>query len=457
MSLPKLYVERMQKMLGEEADDFLRSYDEPKATGIRVNTLKIEPDGFAALSPFAVRAVPFCPTGFYTDAEAAPGKHPYHQAGLYYVQEPSAMFVGEVVDAKPGEKVLDLCAAPGGKTTHIAAKMNGRGLLIANDVNAKRVRALSENIERLGITNAIVTNETPERLASRFGGFFDRVLVDAPCSGEGMFRKDPEAIQYWSPDHVAECAAWQRDILEAAYRMLREGGTLVYSTCTFAPEENEAQIAAFLDHHPDMCLVPVAKPDGVVDARPEWSGGRHPEIAGAARLWPHRLEGEGHFVAKLVKTGGNDGADRLPVETTKIDRGRLAVYRAFERETLTFSIERPLVAVRDHLFALPEGTPKLDGLKVIRPGLHLGTFKKKRFEPNHALAMALKSNEARHTAELSRDGDAWRKYLRGETLATGGNRGWTLVTIEGFPLGWGKEVQGTLKNFYPKGLRIFGA
>ena len=304
--------------------------------------------------------------------------------------------------------------------------------------------------------NAIVTNETPERLAKVFEGYFDRILVDAPCSGEGMFRKDPEAASYWSPEHVSECESWQRDILDYAYQMLKEGGSLVYSTCTFSTEENEAQIDHFLERFSDMEIVPIEKMGGISSGVPAWSTHQLSEIKNTARLWPHHLKGEGHFVAKLIKHGdAND--NRIHPIKTNVGKQSLKDFNAFQKDFLNKTITGPMMAVGDQLFQLPGEAPQLEKIKIVRGGLHLGTFKKKRFEPNHALALALKTGEVKNHLAFTLDQEDWKKYLRGETLPTGDDRGWILVTIEGYPIGWGKEVKGTLKNFYPKGLRIMGA
>ncbi|HET7577678.1 MAG TPA: RsmF rRNA methyltransferase first C-terminal domain-containing protein [Bacillales bacterium] len=455
MPLPQEFVNKMKRLLGNEAEAFLNTYYQEKTTALRVNPLKITPCHFQRLFPYEVEPVPFCPTGFFVNPAVKPGKHPFHQAGLYYMQEPSAMFVAEVVAAEPGEKVLDLSAAPGGKTTQIAGMMDNSGLLVSNDIHPKRARALSENVERMGITNALVTNETPDRLAERFPGYFDRILVDAPCSGEGMFRKDPEACQYWSPEHVESCAARQSDILDAAVSMLREGGTLVYSTCTFSPEENEQVIEAFLDRHSDMEIMPIEKAPGISDGIPEWTEYNHESLKGTARLWPHHLQGEGHFAAKLIKAGK---AEQRQGKTARsnVKKPQLKDYQEFEKQSLKHQVGNHFYERKNQLFSLPDNCPDFTGLKVLRPGLHLGEQKKNRFEPNHALAMALKAEDAKHIVELSQEEDQWRKYLHGETLPTGEDRGWMLVTLEGYPLGWGKEAKGTLKNFYPKGLRVPG-
>lgn len=454
LKLPEPFREKMNRLLQEEALPFFRTYEENKTNGLRLNPLKIERSTFLELMPFSLSPVPFCSTGFYYDAAEQPGKHPYHAAGLYYIQEPSAMFVAEALRPEPGERVLDLCAAPGGKTTQLAAMMNNTGFLLANEIHPKRVKALSENIERLGITNALVTNETPEKLAERFTGYFDKILVDAPCSGEGMFRKDEEAIRYWTEAHVAQCASKQRHILSCAYRMLKEGGILVYSTCTFSPEENEQTIEALLAEYEDLILLPIDKTAGIQPGRPEWTNTHMKEMAKTARLWPHYLKGEGHFVAKLQKTGRSNQWNGKTA-ASNLSKSAQRDYQTFAKEVLKTEITHTIYAFQQQLFALPKDCPNFEGLKVVRAGLHLGELKKQRFEPNHALALALKKEVVAHSLDLnSSDQEPIMKYLRGETLETGGDRGWTMVTIDGHPLGWGKEVKGTLKNFYPKGLRI---
>lgn len=453
MKLPHEFVEKMNALLQEEASRFFATYEEEKANGLRFNPIKIDRDAFLSLVPFTLSPVPFCPTGFYYDAAEQPGKHPYHAAGLYYIQEPSAMFVAETLQPKPGEKVLDLCAAPGGKTTQLAAMMENTGFLLANEIHPKRVKALSENIERLGITNALVTNETPEKLADRFAGYFDKILVDAPCSGEGMFRKDEETIRYWSEEHVQQCAIKQRHILDCAYEMLKEGGILVYSTCTFSPEENEQTIEAFLQNYSDLELLSIEKVAGIQSGKPEWTKTRVDEIEKTARLWPHHLKGEGHFVAKVKKTSASPtwkGKSAM----SNVSKQSLRDYRTFEKAVLKTEITKTIYAFQQHLFALPDDCPNFDGLKVVRAGLHLGELKKQRFEPNHALALALKKDEVLHSVDLQSSEAECGKYLRGETLTTNHDRGWVMITVDGYPIGWGKEVKGTVKNFYPKGLRI---
>jgi len=462
--LPTAFAERMKHMLERDYEAFAQSYAHPSMQGLRVNPLKIDPDRFQQISPFSLSPVPWCRTGFIYSEGERPGKHPYHAAGLYYLQEPSAMSVAETVEAAPGETVLDLCAAPGGKTTQLAAAMNGDGLLVANEIHPTRVKALAENVERLGIGNAVVTNETPEKLADRFPQFFDRVLVDAPCSGEGMFRKLPEAIDEWSEQKVAECHRMQLDILDSAARMLKPGGILVYSTCTFAPLENEQSIAQFLERHPEFELVPLPHVEHFAPGVPAWAKPAREDLALTARLWPHRLAGEGHYVAKLRKSPDADSAGPSPRKEKRRKAGAagrkeaLAVWHAFAAEYTPALLdemgnEAAFQLFGEQLYYIPAPQLDWDGLKVVRTGLHLGTVKKNRFEPSHALALAAKPGDVRLTADFSAADDAVIRYLRGESLPREGDHGWTLVTVDGFPLGWAKQADHQLKNHYPKGLR----
>jgi NOL1/NOP2/sun family putative RNA methylase len=454
LPLPEAFIDKMSRLLGDESDAFFKTYRRRRSFGLRINPLKIAAGRLTELAGFQLRSVPFCTTGYYYSEADEPGKSTLHQAGLYYIQEPSAMFVAEVLDARPGERVLDLCAAPGGKSTQIAGAMKNQGLLVSNELYTKRARALSENIERLGITNALVTNETPDYLAEYFPGNFDKVLVDAPCSGEGMFRKDPDAAAYWSPAHVTECAALQREILNQAIIMLRAGGVLVYSTCTFSPEENECQIEQVLRKHPEMELLPIEKSDGIEDGRPEWTETGNQELHKSARLWPHRLEGEGHFVAKLRKKSAD--SEKKIRRNKSVGENQLKDFRNFEQQTLAHKLSGCFYLAGSQLYLLPDNCPDLDRLKVIRAGLHLGELKKNRFEPNHSLALALQAGSC-HSCFPLKNKDEEDRYLRGETLPDPDEKkGWTLVTVDGFPLGWGKVSGGTLKNFYPKGLRRRG-
>jgi len=460
---PPAFVRRIRAQLGDEAEALLRSLAAPRAFGLRLNPLKLGPDdpAFPALAArFKLRPVPWCADGFYYDEETRPGKHPYHAAGLYYIQEPSAMIAAELLDPKPGELVLDLAAAPGGKTTHLAGKMAGQGTLVANEIHPARARILSGNVERMGFANVVVTCARPGDLADRFPEAFDRILLDAPCSGEGMFRKDPQAAAEWSPAQVEACAVRQRGILEDAARLLKPGGRLVYSTCTFNREENEETVAAFAERHPDFTLV-----------REE-------------RLWPHLAEGEGHYAALLEKRGPAEAgrteprgraesAGRQPGRSPRRARaafegaGEAAAMRAFrafaERDLPGWSLPDegfPLLFGESLYWiprhpALPFDAQTLSGLKTPRPGLQLGMWRKGRFEPAHALAMAVPAAAARLRCVYAPEARETAAYMRGESLAApnGAAEGWGLMTVDGWPVGWFKAGGGQLKNHLPKGLR----
>ena len=472
-ALPPAFIQRMRTLLGGEADAFLAASQHGLLAGLRVNLLKLNREHFEHISPWTLESVPWCQSGFVVPEDTRPGKHPYHAAGLYYLQEPSAMAVVEALQVRPGQRVCDIAAAPGGKATHIAALLGNQGLLVANEVEGARVRALSENLERWGARNVVITNERPERLAGHFGAGFDRVLLDAPCSGEGMFRKNAVARAEWSPEHIRGCAVRQARILEQAARLVVRGGLLLYSTCTFAPEENEQRIAAFLAEHPDWELVEIPKRHGFAPAQPEWAGAMAvPDLARAVRLWPHRISGEGHFMALLRNAGSSQPASepapllhrdrrRRPLKRlTRMQQARpdslsretLELWHAFERETLAIRLPREhFLPNNDQLYLAPEERPDLGTLRVIRSGLWLGTIKPNRFEPSHALALALAPGETRATLDLG-TGDVER-YLHCETLESSAPDGWALMTFGGWPLGWGRRIGGTVKNFYPKGLR----
>lgn len=481
---PKMFLERMQKMLGEEYDAFLRSYEQERYQALRLNALKLNMDGksaaevyggptrkhdrptwecgesdregsavktcFAHLSP-----VPWAENGYYYEASDQPGKHPCHEAGLYYIQEPSAMAPAELLRVQPGERVLDLCAAPGGKSTQLAAKLRGEGFLLCNEIHPVRAKILSENVERMGICNACVTNETPARLAENLAGYFDKILVDAPCSGEGMFRKNGEACEEWSPENVRLCAERQDEILDCAAKLLRPGGRLVYSTCTFAEEEDEGSIRRFLDRHPEFAI---AAADGTAMGLGECEG----RLSGTIRLWPHKIKGEGHFAAALEKEGAVPEGWRASVGSgteKAIPAKELGEYFIFCRENLKGEAGQAVHGARyirfgDNLYLAPEDMPGLKGVKVLRPGLHLGELKKNRFEPSHALALALSPRDAVHVWNLTSKEAGAAAYLNGQTFPAEGEKGWYLICIDGFSMGWGKLAGGIMKNHYPKGLRV---
>ena len=455
--LPPLFLSRMQALLGEDYPAFEECYSQPSWAGLRVNTLKLSASQFQELSPFSLSPVPWCPSGFIVSPDAQPGKHPHHAAGLYYLQEPSAMAVAEILAPLPGERVLDLSAAPGGKATHLAALMHNQGFLVANEIHPTRVWDLTENLERFGVQIAAVTNETPERLATHFGASFDHVLLDAPCSGEGMFRKSEATRSQWTLEHVHSCALRQQDILQAASRMVKPGGTLVYSTCTFAPEENETVIGRFLQGHSDFVLNPPLERPSFAPGKPTWAPQyQHHPLERAVRIWPHHSVGEGHFIARLQRLDGSAPPSSHPLGMFKtiLPPSLARQFQTFITDTLSgIELNESFSISGSYLYLLPDGLPDLGQLKTIHPGWWLGVFKKDRFEPSHAFALGLAASQAQRTLPLSSGDPALLAYLRGESLPSSGEDGWTLVTIDGFSIGWGKRVQNTLKNAYPHGLR----
>lgn len=473
ISLPKAFQDKMKRLLGDEYDEFIQSFETERVQGLRLNTLKGDPTKLEelCLNRFGLKKVPWCREGYYYDRETRPGRHPYHEAGVYYIQEPSAMAVAELLDPRPGELVLDLCAAPGGKTTHIAERMAGEGLLVSNEIHPARARILSQNVERMGIANAVVTNADAEKLSGYFPEFFDRIVVDAPCSGEGMFRKDEQARAEWSEDNVVLCAARQQEILEHAAGMLKRGGRLVYSTCTFSPEEDEEGVAGFLKRHPEFSLEAVPGRESLSPGRPEWSRIPCPELTRTFRIWPHRAEGEGHFLAVLKKSDVPENGPESNAERKRkypkywYDRTGWSAWGEFAENTIGEAVpasdrknragELPLVLYGDQLYLIPAQMPDFTGLKVLRPGLHLGTFKKNRLEPSHALALAMRPEQVRRSLSLPAESPLTAGYLNGETLpANGEDKGWVLICVDECSLGWAKAASGILKNHYPKGLRI---
>lgn len=453
--LPQEFLRRMEQMLGEEYPTFLKSYENERYQALRVNLLKGSTRSFLEKAPFHLRPVAWEPAGFYYESGDAPGRHPYHAAGVYYIQEPSAMAVASYLDARPGERILDLCAAPGGKSTQIAAAMRGQGLLVSNEIHPARAKILSENIERMGIRNCIVTNEPPETLAHKWEGFFDRILVDAPCSGEGMFRKNEDACGEWSPENVAHCAARQQDILACAAVMLCPGGRIVYSTCTFAPEENEGTVSRFLESHPEFSIAPAERCEGMSAGVPEWTTDPAAGIGHTVRLFPHKLCGEGHYLAVLQKEGTLAAEHRSTVGPEKgLSPKDCKEYIEFADANLKTVLPGKLIRFGEQLYLVPESTPALKGLRVLRAGLHLGTQKKSRFEPAHALALALDPKDVCRTLNFPADSNEIRSYLHGEAFYSDGEKGWYLLTADDYSIGWGKLAGGIVKNHYPKGLRI---
>ena len=466
--LPEEFIKNMKELLGEEKYLLLEnSYSEESVQALRINPLKKHSEDAADVKTlFCLERIPFEESGYYFDSEKTPGRRPFHDAGVYYIQDPGAMVPGAVLTGSDlfrklnvcenGLKVIDLCASPGGKSTQIAGAMAGKGLLVSNEINRSRAEVLAGNIERMGIANAIVLNETTDKLADRFEGYFDAVVVDAPCSGEGMFRKDPEAIAQWSTENVAVCVQRQKEILENAYRMLKPGGILLYSTCTFEKSENENRVIDLILSHPDMKLEDISyikesavgSADGVAPCEK------------AVRLMPPGFKGEGQFSALMSKEGDSENAFPFGGFENCSKIKDLKPLEIFLKETLTAEAAKKILDAKerfrlfgDNLYIMPEDTPSLSGLKVLRCGLCIGTFKKDRFEPAHALALILGKDDVK--LFIDTDEDTAESYVRGMTLEGEGS-GWCLVGVCGYSLGWGKASGGRVKNHYPKGLRIVG-
>lgn len=553
MLFPVDFENRMKEYLGEEFSEFLASYSKEEVKALRVNKLKsvelqqglyssalvpsedksldlncitpaaneqiqglyssvfvpsedksLRPNHItpspgtkqasikdSALVPSGER-VPWESLGWYYEADKmSPGKSPLHEAGAYYIQEASAMAPVRALSVNPGERVLDLCASPGGKSTQIASYLNGEGILISNEIVPQRAKILSENIERMGIRNALVISEDPRNISDKFAGFFDKILVDAPCSGEGMFRRSDIAVEEWSLENVRLCAERQSWILDEAYKMLSPGGRLVYSTCTFSKDENEENALGFVSRHSDMSIVSLPE-DFFVDAdsctgddisentvieKPEDSfnsdeiksadsGDLHGIEKGydgiGYRLWPHKINGEGHFFCIFEKKSEGNDTKAYPVYgyekgISKKERSDLKEMDAFLKENMTEPAgftDGIFTKFGDYIYLLPDECPNLKGIKVLRPGLQIGSILKGRFEPSHSLAMSLRPYEYKNVVDLSLNNDVIYKYLRGETFNTDfSGKGWYLITVEGVSTGFGKLTGSIMKNHYPKGLR----
>lgn len=463
MNLPAEFENRMKGLLGnEEYIRYLNCFDEPRHFGLRVNTAKISTEDFLKIAPWPLKPVPWISNGFYYDGEKyQPAKHPYYFAGLYYLQEPSAMTPADRLPVEPGDRILDVCAAPGGKATELGARLQGTGLLAANDLSNSRAKGLLKNIELMGIGNALVLSEEPGKLIPYFTEYFDKILIDAPCSGEGMFRKDRKMIRAWEehgPDFFAKI---QRSIIIQAAQMLKPGGMILYSTCTFSPEENEQTVEYLLTEYPEFDLCEIAGYNGFSEGIPEVSLSGDERFRRTVRIFPHRMEGEGHFLA-LLKKGGtvpvlNTGnAGKQPVQTKRahlpdeLCEFLSGVSRKFSPDR--FDIRG------DRVYYMPDGLPALNGVRFLRTGLLLGELKKNRFEPSQALAMNLQKGEYSRCIDLPVSDDRVIRYLKGETLdvsdlVSSKDKGWYLVCVDGYPLGFGKLAGQTLKNKYLPGWR----
>ena len=459
MNLPEKFKEKMKDLLGNEYEAFVKSYEQPRNFGLRVNTAKISTEEFQKISPFHLKQIPWVENGFYYEEQDHPARHPFYYAGLYYLQEPSAMTPASRIKIKPGDTVLDLCAAPGGKATELGAKLKGEGLLVANDISASRVRALLKNIEVFGIPNAFLINEPPAKISEQFEEFFDKILVDAPCSGEGMFRKDPDVAKVWEEEKTFQCSRNQKEIIIQAARMLAPGGTLLYSTCTFSPEENEEVIQYLLNERDDFFLEPIEGYEKFSEGRPDWISGGSEELKKCVRIWPHKMGGEGHFLA-MLKRKGDIQKRRIP-EQKQIGMGKeqKQILDEFFKD-IRKNFDKENIEVRKgQAYYVPKLVGERKGITFVRNGLYLGEIKKERFEPSQSLAMVLKKEQYDSTIDLSFYDPRIEKYLRGETIEIDESeskrkKGWQLVCVNGYPLGWGKLVNGILKNKYHSGWRM---
>lgn len=457
MNLPSAFVDKMKYLLGEEFDDYIKCYDENRLYGLRVNTKKISVEEFRKICPFEIEPIPWIENGFYYDGDTVhAAKHPYYFAGLYYLQEPSAMTPANRLPIEPGDRVLDVCAAPGGKATELGAKLQNAGVLMANDISNSRAKGLLKNIEVFGIGNVLVLSEEPGKLESYFPEYFDKILIDAPCSGEGMFRKDRKMVKAWEEHGPGFFAKIQRNIVIQAARMLKPGGMLLYSTCTFDPEENEGTIEYLLEQYPEFIIKEIRSYEGFSCGKPEVTKSKDPSFAKTVRIWPHKMHGEGHYLALLQK--GEAKKDTQVYVSQKISK-RIPeeILEFFHDVNWTMDWNR-LEIYSEKVYYMPEGVPDVKGIRFLRTGLYLGDLKKNRFEPSQSLAMCLKKEEYTHCVNISVDDERIIKYLKGETidvddLVLQTDKGWYLVLVDGYPLGWGKLAAGTLKNKYLPGWR----
>jgi len=436
--LPESYIEHMKEILQDELDSYLQSFEEERSFGLSVNTLKIKSEDFLLQNPFHLKKIPWTQSGYYYEEQEKPAKHPYYHAGLYYLQEPSAMLPAEVLPIEEGDIVLDACAAPGGKTIKLAEKLNGTGILFSNDISISRCQVLLKAIEMHGIKNAIVMAEDISRI-NRFDGYFDKILLDVPCSGEGMFRKQPELIRSWIEKRSEYYVPIQKRIIENALKMLKEGGMMVYSTCTFSKEEDEEIIEYALSLCPQLKVLPIKQQDGFVN-------GLSDNTHNCIRLYPHRIKGEGHFVALLQK--GEKTESRKKIQESEYVTNFSDAFSCILHNGI-------LVRREEKLFYEPEKVLNLKGLRILRSGLYLGEFRHDKFEPSQALAMTLKKEECHNTIDFNLNDPRVLKYLKGETLDVRdqNSNGLTLLCVDHFPLGFGIISKGILKNKYPPNYR----
>ena len=443
MNLPESFQHNMKDLFQENYETYIQSFDEKPYNGLRINTRKISVEDFLKINPFDLTPIPWTDNGFYYSEKDRPSKHPYYYAGLYYLQEPSAMTPAQVLPIEPGDFVLDTCAAPGGKSTELAAKLNGTGLLFTNDISASRAQALLKNLELFGISNGFVCSEDIPKLAQYFPNFFDKILIDAPCSGEGMFRKEPSIIKSWIERGNEYYVNIQKNIVENAIRMLKPGGMLVYSTCTFSQSENEDIIEYMLSLDKSLKVLPIPH------RYEHFEWGRTQNTKDCIRIYPFKVHGEGHFVALVQKGEKVESSDVVLKTTSPDDEFLNMISKVWKNGNFQ--------TIKDKLYFIPDLHTNTKGLRLLRTGLFMGEFKKNRFEPSQALAMALKPNEFKQTIHFDVNDERVIKYLKCETIDVSDldtkMNGWVLVCVDHFPLGFGKISKGVIKNKYAKGWR----
>lgn len=460
IKIPEKFENKMKELLQDEYDKYLQCYDEPRYYGLRVNTNKISVEDFLKIAPWPLTPVPWIANGFYYDGDKIqPSKHPYYFAGLYYLQEPSAMTPASRIPVEPGERVLDVCAAPGGKATELGAKLKGEGVLIANDISNSRARGLLKNLELFGIGNMMVISEEPGKLVEYFPEYFDKILIDAPCSGEGMFRKDKKMVKAWEEHGPEFFSKLQRSIITQAAAMLKPGGMILYSTCTFDPLENEKTVEYLLETCPEFKICEMEGYEGFCEGIPKYVEDHSEEYRKTVRIFPHKMQGEGHYLALVKK--GDDNTERKNEKPAKSKSGAKKLPEELEQflKELAWDVDKSRLDIREErVYYMPENLPMLKGVRFLRSGLLLGEVKKNRFEPSQALAMCLKKEEYPRILDLPVSDDRVIKYLKGETLdvediTSRKEKGWYLVCVDGYPLGFGKLANQTLKNKYLPGWR----
>lgn len=437
----KLFEKQMKDLLKDEYDDFMQALDQPNVKAFYLNPLK--KDGLKYLDKKYIQPHVVVKNGYYFDYQNYPlGKSPFFSCGLYYIQEPSAMLVSHFLDIQDDDYILDMCAAPGGKTCAVASQLSNQGLMIANDIVSLRAKILSENVERFGLANTIVTNCDPLHFTKILPGFFDKIILDAPCSGEGMFRKSDQAIETWSIDKVNECAFIQRQLIDAAMILLKPGGQLIYSTCTYNMIENEQQIQYLLEHY-DCSLIPLEKSHGMQPGI---------DMEEAVRLYPHHYQGEGHFIA-LIQKHGEEKSQKIKGIKPSISKQNQLLVQDFYKQYLNIKVPPYLFDNNNHIYALLPQFPELKGIRVLRNGLYLGECKKNRFEPSLALALTLHKEDVKQSYTYHESDQQILDYLHGETIIGSHQKGYGILFVEDYPLSFYKESNHQAKNLYPKGLR----